>query len=114
VAIEATTNASELVKQLYELVLQRGGHPHVLLNLPEQDRLFFKYANEDQLSYAPAFQRLVTEQFEVYIRIRADIDPSGLSDVPAEKQSLRQKGTAQVWNTMIRRGGDKSLRWILT
>ena len=114
VAIETSTNASELVSHIYELVLQRGGHPHVLLNLPEQDRIFFKYANDDQLAYTPAFQRLVTEQFEIYIRVRADIDPRALSDVPAQKQSLRQKGMAQVRNMMIKRGGDKSLRWVLT
>lgn len=114
VAIETTTNASELVSDIYELVLQRGGHPHVLLHLPEQDRLFFKYANDDQLAYTPAFQQLVTEQFEVYIRVRADIDPRSLSDVPARKQSLRQKGMAQVRNTMLKRGADKSLRWVLT
>jgi len=52
------------------------------LNLPEQDRIFFKYASEDQLTYTPAFQKLVTEQFEVYIRVRPDIDPRALSDVP--------------------------------
>ena len=114
VAIETTTNASELVGHVYELVLQRGGHREVILNLPEQDRLFFKYANEEQLTYTPAFQKLVTEQFEVYIRVRADIDPGELSDVPAQKQSLRQKGIPQVRNTMIRRGADKSLRWVLT
>jgi aminopeptidase len=114
VAIETTTNASELVNHLYELILQRGGHPEVLLNLPMQDRLFFKYAKDDQLTYTPAFQKLVTEQFEVYIRVRVDIDPRALSDVPAQKQSLRQKGMAQVRNTMIRRGADKSLRWVLT
>ncbi len=89
VAIETTTNASELVSHIYELVMQRGGHPHILLNLPEQDRIFFKYANADQLTYTPAFQRLVTEEFDVYIRVRAEIDPHALSDVPAERQSLR-------------------------
>lgn len=114
VAIETTTNASELVSHLYELVLLRGGNPHILLNLPEQERLFFKYANHDQLAFTPAFQKLVTEEFEVYIRVRADIDPRALSDVPAEKQSLRQKGMAQVRNRMIQRGADNSLRWVLT
>ncbi len=114
VAIESTTNASELVSHIYELVLLRGGNPHILLNLPEQERLFFKYANHDQLAFTPAFQKLVTEEFEVYIRVRADIDPRALSDVPAEKQSLRQKGMAQVRNRMIQRGADNSLRWVLT
>ena len=30
VAIETTTNASSIVSEIYELVLLRGGHPHVL------------------------------------------------------------------------------------
>jgi aminopeptidase len=114
VAVETTLNASELVGHIYELVLLRGGNPHILLNLPEQDRIFFKYANNDQLAYTPAFQKLVTEEFEVYIRIRADVDPRALSDVSVEKQSLRQKGMAQVRNRMIQRGADRSLRWVLT
>ncbi|PWB54122.1 MAG: aminopeptidase [Anaerolineales bacterium] len=114
VAIETTTNAVELVSHIYELVLQRGGHPHILLNLPDQDQVFFKFANPDQLAYTPTFQQLVTDQFEVYIRVRADIDPRCLSDVPAEKQSQRQKGMAPVRNRMLQRGADNSLRWVLT
>ncbi len=114
VAIETTTNASELVAEIYALVVQRGGHPHVLLNLPEQEQIFFKYANDDQLAYTPAFQKLVTEQFEAYIRVRADIDPLALRDVPAEKQSLRQKGMALVRNTMLHRAAEHALRWSLT
>jgi aminopeptidase len=114
VAIETTTNASELAGEIYELVLQRGGNPHILLSLPQQDRIFFKNANDDQLVYTPEFQKLVTEEFEVYIRVRAEIDPRALIDVPAEKQSLRQKGMAQVRNRMLQRGADNSLRWVLT
>jgi aminopeptidase len=114
VAIETTTNAASMVGELYELVLQRGGHPHVLLNLPEQEKLLFKYANDDQLSFTPAFQKLVTEQFEVYIRVRAEIDPRALSGESPQKQSLRQKGMAPIRNTMLQRGATNSLRWILT
>ncbi len=114
VAIETTTNASELVSSIYELVLQRGGHPHVLLNLPEQESLFFKHASDEQLAFTPTFQKLVTEEFEVYIRVRADIDPLALRDVPAAKQSLRQKGMAKVRNRMLQRGATDALRWVLT
>jgi aminopeptidase len=114
VAIETTTNAEPIVYAIYELVMQRGGHPHILLNLPEQEKLFFKYANDAQLGFTPTFQKLVTEQFEVYIRVRADIDTRALRDVSPERQSLRQKAMAPVRNTMIRRGADNSMRWVLT
>jgi aminopeptidase len=114
VAIETTTNAESLVREIYELVLQRGGHPHVLLNLPDQEKIFFKYANDDQLTYTPAFQKLVTDHFEAYIRVRAEIDPRALNGVSPIKQSLRQKGMAPVRNSMLQRGASKSLRWALT
>jgi aminopeptidase len=114
VAIETTSNAVSLVTEIYELVLLRGGHPHVLINLPEQEKLLFTYGNEDQLSYIPTFQKLVTEQFEVYIRVRAEIDPRVLSGTSPQKQSLRQKGMAPVRNMMLQRGATNSLRWVLT
>ena len=114
VAIETTTNAEELVRELYKLVLQRGGHPHILLNLPDQEKIFFEYASEEQLTFVPTFQKLVTEQFEAYIRVRADVDPRALSGVPGQKQSLRQKGMAPVRNVMLQRGATKELRWALT
>ncbi len=95
-------------------MLQRGGHPHILLNLPEQDGILFRYGNANQLTYTPSFQKLVTEEFEVYIRARADIDPRALSNVLAAKQSLRQKGMAPMRNRMLQRGADNSLRWVLT
>jgi len=114
VAIETTINAEALVREVYALVLQRGGHPHMLLNLPDQDRLFFTHASDAQLDFTPTFQKLVTEQFEVYIRIRADVDTRALREVSPDRQSRWQKAMAPVRNTMLRRGGDKSLRWALT
>jgi aminopeptidase len=114
VAIETTTNAQGLVREIYQLVLQRGGYPHILLNLPEQEKILFEYANDEQLTFTPAFQKLVTDQFEVYIRVRADIDPRALSNVPGSKQALRQKGMALVRNTMLQRGASNELRWVLS
>jgi aminopeptidase len=114
VAIETTTNAEALVKDIYELVLQRGGYPHLLLNLPDQDKILFENASDEQLAFTPLFQKLVTEQFEAYIRVRADTAPRALSGVPGQKQSLRQKGMALVRKAMLERGATQSLRWVLT
>jgi aminopeptidase len=113
VAIETTTNAEPLVRALYEQTLKHGGHPHLLLRLPDQDKIFLESASDAQLDFTPAFQKLVTEQFEVYIRARADVDTRALRDIPPARQSRWQKGMAPVRNMMIRRGAEKSLRWVL-
>jgi aminopeptidase len=113
VAIETTTNAEPLVHALYEQTLEHGGHPHLLLRLPDQEKIFLERANDAQLDFTPAFQRLVTEQFDVYIRARADVDTRALSKIPPARQSRWQKAMAPVRNMMIRRGAEKTLRWVL-
>ncbi|MBN2146719.1 MAG: aminopeptidase [Anaerolineales bacterium] len=114
VAIETSTNAEPLVRAIYELVLKRGGHPHLLLHLPDEEEIFFSHASDSQLDFTPTFQKLVTEQFNVYIRVRAEINPLALTNVPPERQSRWQKANAPVRSNMLRRGGDKTLRWSLT
>ncbi|MFO7624456.1 MAG: aminopeptidase [Anaerolineales bacterium] len=113
VAIEAVTVAEPLVRALYELTLQRGGLPHLLLHLPEQEEIFFTLAGDQQLDFVPTFQKLVVEDFDVYIRARSEANTRALTSVDPARQARWQKAMAQVRNTMMRRGGDKSLRWVL-
>jgi aminopeptidase len=113
VAIETTTNAEPLVRALYKQTLLRGGHPHLLLRLTDQDKILLTHGNEAQLDFTPTFQQLVTEQFDVYIRARADVDTRALRGIPPTRQSRWQKANAPVRNMMMKRGADKSLRWVL-
>ena len=47
VLIEATLLAEPLVHEVYRRVLERGGHPHILLILPDQVEIFMAAANND-------------------------------------------------------------------
>jgi aminopeptidase len=114
VAIETVTIAEPLVREIYDLVLQRGGYPHILLHLQDEDEIFFGRAADPQLDFVPTFQKLVTEQFDVYIRARAETNTRALSNVDPARQARWQKAMAVIRNMMLKRGGDKSLRWVLT
>ena len=96
VLIESTTAAAPLVEALYETVLERGGHPYPLIELPEQQPLFFQHANEDQLTHTPIFTKLAYEEFESRFRIHSLTDTRALSDVDPEKQTLRSKATSPI------------------
>jgi aminopeptidase len=113
VAIEAITVAAPLVRALYELTLKRGALPHLLLHLPQQEEIFFSLAGDQQLDFTPTFQKLVVDDFDVYIRARSEANTRALTSVDPARQARWQKAMAQVRNTMMRRGGDKSLRWVL-
>lgn len=114
VAIETTTAAEPLVRAIYELVLERGAHPHVLFHLSDEDEIFFAKANEAQLDFVPTFQKLVTSQFDAYIRARSDTNNRALTNADPVKQARWQKAMAPVRNMMLKRGAEKSLRWVLT
>jgi aminopeptidase len=114
VAIESVTSAEPLVREIYRQVLERGGYPHILLHLPDEDEIFFAHAKDDQLDFTPTFQKTVAEEFEVYIRARSDMNTRALSNVDPARQARLQKAVAPVRNMLMKRGGDKSLQWVLT
>jgi len=114
VAIEATTAAQPLVRALCAAILDRGGYPHLLLDLPDQDEILFAHAKDEQLDAIPTFRKLAYEQFESRIRIHSATNPRALSSVPPARQQRRQKALAPILATQMRRGADRSFKWVST
>jgi aminopeptidase len=114
VAIEAVTIAEPLVRAIYKLVLERGGYPHILLHLNDEDELFFSHAQDAHLDFTPTFQKLVTHEFDVYIRARSETNTRALTNIDPAKQARWQKSMAVIRNEMLKRSAEKSMRWVLT
>jgi aminopeptidase len=114
VLLESTTAAAPLIASLYELILERGGHPYPMMELPEQQELFFRHANNKQLSHTPIFRKLAYDEFESRIRIHSSTNPRGLSDIDPEKQALRGKAEKSILEAQLRRGAAKTFKWVTT
>jgi aminopeptidase len=114
VAIEATTAAQPLVRALYAAILERGGYPHLLLELPDQNELFFAHARDEQLDAVPPFRKMAYEQFESRIRIASSTAPRALSDVDPARLRRWGKASASILETQMRRGADRSFKWVST
>jgi len=114
VAIEATTAARPLVSALYARILERGGHPHLLLDLPEQDELLYEFGKNEQLDFIPTFRRLAYDQFESRIRIASMTNTRALSAVDPARQKRRQKALSPILEAQMRRGADRSFKWVST
>ncbi|TLN17227.1 aminopeptidase, partial [bacterium] len=114
VMIEATTAAEPLVRSVYQRVLERGGHPHILLSLTDQEEIFFQAAGDDQLDFVPVFHQLAAETFDVRIRIYSETNTRLLSHVDPLRQQRRQKAVAQIQAAVFRRAAEGKLRWIST
>ena len=114
VAIEGTTLAEPLIANIYRRVLERGGFPHLLFDLPDQNEIFYKYANEQQLNYIPMFHRTAVDTFDARIRILSDGNTRALSKVDPQKIAARQRAMAPMLQSLMKRGGDGSLKWVGT
>jgi aminopeptidase len=114
VAITTTFAAEPLARALYELILDRGGHPHILFDLAGQDEALFAHASDEQLDYLSPFHKMAFEEFEVLIKIRAETNTRALSSVAPARQARRQKALSTLLDAQMKRGADKSLRWMST
>jgi aminopeptidase len=114
VAITSTPLAEPVLRALFELILERGAFPHMLLDLPGQDELLFTHASDELLDFVPIFHQIAFEQFDVLLKIRAESNTRLLSHVPPARAARRQKATASLIETQMQRGAVKSLRWMST
>ncbi len=114
VLIEATTAAEPLIRELYAEILEHGGHPHLQLAFPDQDAIFFKHANGEQLDFIPTFRKLAYDEFESRIRIHSETNPRALTEVDPAKQTRRQKAVAPILHTQMKRGAEKAFKWVTT
>jgi aminopeptidase len=114
VAIEATTAAEPLVRALYATILERGGYPYPLLELTDQDEILFSVAKNEQLDVTPPFRKLAYDQFESRIRIHSATNPRSLSGVDPARQRRRQKSLSPIMEAQMRRGADRSFKWVTT
>jgi aminopeptidase len=114
VLIETTTAAAPLVRALYRQILERGGQPHLQLDLPDQDELLLRYASDEQLDYVPTFRKLAYDQFESRMRIAALTNTRALSGIDPARQQRRQKALSPILETQMRRGAEGSFKWVST
>ncbi len=83
ILLEGTTAAEPLLRELYIQILEKGGHPHLMMALPgmmpfSQDELYLTYAKDTQLDFVPTFYKpahtnLVVDQYHFFHRYQAKL-----------------------------------------
>ena len=114
VLIEATTLAEELVQELYVLILERGGHPYMGLQLPEAGELMLRYANETQALHTNQLLAYAYENFESRIRVWSEGNTKATSGADPKLQSAMLKAGASILDTQMQRGMAKEFKWCTT
>lgn len=114
VAVTTSTLGEPIARALYARILERGGHPHLLIDLPDQDELFFQFASDEQMSFVPVFHRTAFEEFDVLIKVRATHNTRDLTGISQERLSQRSKALSGLLAAQMQRGARGELRWMST
>jgi len=114
VAIRGTPAAAPLLLALYRRVLERGGHPHLLVSLPGAAEIFYRVAEEPQLTFVSPLDRLVIETFDVLISVLSETNTRSLSNVDPAKQAKVSAARRDLSRTYMERAARGELRWVLT
>ncbi len=121
ILIEAETEASPLVRAVFEAILTAGGHPHMLLSLEGVetthtglDSSFIRLANDDQLDFTPSFIKLAYETFEGRIRIHSSGNTMALTNADSGRLSRRRRALQPILKAQFGRGATGAFKWVTT
>lgn len=114
IAIQGSTVAEPLLREVYASVLKAGGYPMVLATLPGFEETFFRLASNDQLEHVPPPMRLITETYDGLIGLWASSNTRNLSNIPPEKLARNHRAMGVISQTFMKRHSEGSLRWVGT
>jgi aminopeptidase len=90
VLIQGNYHSLNLVRALYADIIKMGSYPVVQLGFDGAQEIFFKYANEDQLTRMSEMMKFVGDTYQYVVQIWADYNPKHLQLVDPKKLQMRQ------------------------
>ena len=111
VLVQGGSVAEPLLKAVYTRVLQAGGHPLMLVSLPDTDELLFRHGSDEQLQHVPEPLKLITETYDVRISVLGPENTKALSNVEPAKQVLHAQARTELMKISMQRSASGELRW---
>lgn len=112
VVIQGETSSAPLLKAVYEHILQAGGHPLLIANVPGIEESLYHYATDEQLAFIPEPMKLIIETYDARISIRGTENTKLLSNVDPAKIALRNQSQMELMETFMKRAATGDLRWV--
>jgi aminopeptidase len=113
VAIQGSTEAAPLIAAIYSRILQKGGHPLVQASLPGLEEVFFRHANDAQITWVPPTAELIMETFQGRVSLVAESNTKALSNVDPGRLVASQRARTKLMETFMRRSAAKELKWVV-
>ncbi|MBC7869402.1 MAG: aminopeptidase [Chitinophagaceae bacterium] len=111
VVIETTAQAMPMIEALTAAIIERGGIPHPVINLPLLDEYFAQHAADEELEFINPIDIALMEKADVLFNIDAPEHTGHMMSVSSEKLAKFSKTRQASLEVFFRRISDGSLRW---
>ncbi len=106
--------ALPLLTEVVRQVTRAGGHATVQLTHDAFSEVFLKEASEEQLQWVSPVEKLMLNEVDALISVRAVDNTRALSGVDPSRQRAAQLARRELMETYMRRSAEGSLRWVGT
>ena len=104
-------NAIPLVREVVREAITSGAYPETFVDLPGVREIILNEGSDEQLSYIPAAQRMLFEEYEAMLSLLSQENTKALSGVDPARMALVQKTRRDIMHTYMQRTANGSLRW---
>ncbi len=111
VIIQGTTLAEPLLRATFTEVLRAGAHPMLLISLPDQDELLFRYGSDRQLEHVSELHQHAVDTADALLVILSSANTRALNNVDPERSVLRERARSKLTETLLARYSAGELRW---
>ncbi len=108
VLIRADTPTRDLALEVYRFALLRGAYPWIRVELSGQAYIFYKYADDNQLSFFPEHELAEIKNTDVYFALRAPLNVRELSSIDPNVISTRLRVLKPILDWRVER-----TRWVV-
>jgi aminopeptidase len=110
VYIRSSYLAEPLLQEVLAAVARAGAHAVMNLEIQDQTKIIYDNASTKTLNWANPIERLVNEQFNCYLVIKAPFNLRDTQEVSQEKQAAAREGGAENNKIYMQRTGTYKLR----
>ncbi|HVP06343.1 MAG TPA: aminopeptidase [Candidatus Acidoferrum sp.] len=112
--IQGEVVALPLMKAAFEEAVKIGAYPYLLIRVPDNEEVFYKYASDEQLAYISPLAKVEMDKMDALLAIWGSENTRFLSGVDPKRQAKQRKHMRPLVQKMFKRIGNESLHWVGT
>ncbi len=112
-AIHTGPIATPLVLEVVREALRAGAYPETFVTLPGIQEIVLQESSDEQLTYIPAAQRMISEEYEAMLQLFSQENTKALSGVDPARMAVVSQARGDLLHTYMRRTAEGSFRWCI-